>query len=68
MFIRELAQLRRDFRRKETIIKTLQADARRKENIIKKRNEEVGIDIKYHYLLHIIIITVMKWPIITLLM
>ena len=40
---RELVQLKRDYKRKESMIKTLQADAKRKEIIIKKRSEEVWL-------------------------
>lgn len=40
-FFRELAKLRKDHRKKENQIRSLQADARRKEIMLKRRNEEV---------------------------
>ena len=41
LFFREIAQLRKDHRKKENLIKTLQADARRKEMVLKRKQEEV---------------------------
>lgn len=43
LFFREIAQLRKDHRKKENLIKTLQADARRKEMVLKRKQEEVKI-------------------------
>ena len=38
---REITQLRKDFRKKDHMIRTLQADARRKELVLKRKQDEV---------------------------